>query len=213
MLIGLFACSSEPKTVRYELKQFTRKTISSKKKYEDNFKLSGLNDSIKLQLPFSIDTSFIVSEYCGNAPRCKKFIAKDKNIKVEICQQAYEQIAIPKTNNKEHNEQQKLKYEEQIRRDKQIIYGYNVNHNLISFETAKTEYWKISGIEIISEKENNTIKVNCLNKKTKEHSNSWETSLFQLDWYTTISIELLKTEMKTNDVLESIQFICETIEI
>ena len=213
MLIGLFACSSEPKTVRYELKQFTRKTISSKKIFEDNFKLSGLNDSINLHLPFSIDTSFMVSEYCGNAPRCKKFIAKDKNIKVEICQQAYEQITIPETNNKEHNERQKLKYEEQIRRDKQVIYGYNANHNLISFETAKTENWKISGIEIISKKENNTIKVNCLNKKTKEHSKSLETSLFQLDWYTTISIELLKTEMKTNDVLESIQFICETIEI
>ena len=156
------------------------------------------------------------SEWCGNAPACKKYITKEENIEVKICQQNYEVTDIPETPNKETDEFNKMMVDQKLKEDKHNIYGYNVNHNFISFEVLEdsdAENWKINGIEIVSEKENNTIKVSCVNKKTKSHVNSIDSTQFQLDWYTTISIDLVKTEMEAIDILESVQIICERIKI
>ena len=46
------ACSSEPETIEYEIQQFTEKAISAKIRFEDNFTLNRLNDSIELSTAF-----------------------------------------------------------------------------------------------------------------------------------------------------------------
>lgn len=216
IIICFIACSTEPPTIDYELKKFSKEAIASKIKYEDKFNLSMLYDSIKLQLPFEIDSSYIVSEWCGNAPRCKKYIVQKENVEIEICQQHQEVVHIPESKNQEHDHFYKMKYVEKLKENKNKFYGYETKHNLIYFDVFKslnTESWKVFGVEIISAQENNTVMVNCVNKKTKSHYYSSDSTTIQLDCYTTMSIDFIKTQMETNEVLESIQFICERIKV
>lgn len=170
----------------------------------DTTHLVYLEEPIILKLPIAVDTSYIISDMCGNAPRCKKYSAYQDSVSIEICQHSW-----PSMNSVEEQKENNYNKENDDHiKELKKIYVHEVDHKVLDHQMSTgLGEWKISGLAILSEREGNTIKLSCFNSRQVLDANG------DYDVFTTIFINCTKTMKSTEEITDWTTFICHNLNV